>query len=83
MLKLAASKQQILLSFIRQVFDISIKILDDSSSVSSMPPPPMIASALLCLAELCTTTKAHAIPYLSRFMPPVIATLKNKALLMG
>ncbi|KAI0235015.1 HEAT repeat-containing protein 1 [Lamellibrachia satsuma] len=66
---------------IQDVFDVSIKILGESTT--DAPPPPMIASALLCLAELCTTTKAHAIPYLSRFMPPLIATLNNRALLMG
>ncbi|XP_074642790.1 HEAT repeat-containing protein 1-like [Tubulanus polymorphus] len=35
------------------------------------------SGALLCLAELCSTLKAHSIPYLSKFMPKVIQVLQN------
>ncbi|XP_077981207.1 HEAT repeat-containing protein 1-like [Glandiceps talaboti] len=39
--------------------------------------PQVAASALLCLAELCTNLKAHNIPYLSKFMPPLLEVLDN------
>ncbi|XP_070562669.1 HEAT repeat-containing protein 1-like [Ptychodera flava] len=35
------------------------------------------ASALLCLAELCSILKAHCIPYLARFMPPLLDALDS------
>ncbi|XP_035698603.1 HEAT repeat-containing protein 1-like [Branchiostoma floridae] len=34
--------------------------------------PLVVSAALLCLAELCTCLKAHAIPHLPAFMPPLI-----------
>ncbi|XP_071145410.1 HEAT repeat-containing protein 1-like isoform X1 [Mytilus edulis] len=34
--------------------------------------------ALLCVAELCHSLKAHAIPHLSEFMPLVLKEMKNE-----
>ncbi|CAH1243056.1 HEATR1 [Branchiostoma lanceolatum] len=34
--------------------------------------PLVVSAALLCLAELCSCLKAHAIPHLPAFMPPLL-----------
>lgn len=38
----------------------------------------ILASLMLCLAELCNKLRAHAIPGLVRYMPAVIKILKNQ-----
>ncbi|XP_064652664.1 HEAT repeat-containing protein 1-like [Lineus longissimus] len=40
--------------------------------------PQVMASGLLCLAELCQNLRAHAIPSLPLFMPRLIHVLKNE-----
>ncbi|EFA00063.1 HEAT repeat-containing protein 1 homolog [Tribolium castaneum] len=38
----------------------------------------VLASVLLCLAELCTNLRAHAIPSLPNFMPAILRILKQQ-----
>lgn len=38
----------------------------------------VLASAVLCLAELCGTMRTHAIPHLTKFMPAVLNLLRKK-----
>ncbi|XP_044269231.1 HEAT repeat-containing protein 1 homolog [Tribolium madens] len=38
----------------------------------------VLASVLLCLAELCTNLRAHAIPSLPNFMPAILKILKQQ-----
>lgn len=39
------------------------------------------ASSLLCVAELVSSLKAHAIPHLNSFLPALITILNNTNLL--
>ena len=39
-------------------------------------PLPLLANALLCVAELVSCLKAHAIPYLPQFMPSMLEAVK-------
>ncbi|XP_019632440.1 PREDICTED: HEAT repeat-containing protein 1-like [Branchiostoma belcheri] len=43
------------------------KIMDNTEK-----NPLVVSAALLCLAELCSCLKAHAIPHLPAFMPPLL-----------
>ena len=38
----------------------------------------VLGSDLLCIAELCSVLKAHAIPHLNAFVPPLLKILKNQ-----
>ena len=38
----------------------------------------VLASTILCLAELCGNLRAHCIPYLNKFIPVIIKILKSK-----
>ena len=40
-------------------------------------PPVVLAHALLVLAELCSSLKAHSISKLTSFMPPLLAIIGN------
>jgi hypothetical protein len=41
--------------------------------------PPIVSSALLCLGELCSTTKARSIPQLLAIMPKLLKIMQNDA----
>ncbi|KAI8486292.1 HEAT repeat-containing protein 1 [Branchiostoma belcheri] len=43
------------------------KIMDNTEE-----NPLVVSAALLCLAELCSCLKAHSIPHLPAFMPPLL-----------
>nr|XP_002737451.2 PREDICTED: LOW QUALITY PROTEIN: HEAT repeat-containing protein 1 [Saccoglossus kowalevskii] len=55
------------------VMDIVTKVFSTKDINSQVA-----ASALLCLAELCSSLKAHCIPYLNKFMPSLVTILDNK-----
>eukprot|EP00057_Strongylocentrotus_purpuratus_P026401 XP_011680875.1 PREDICTED: HEAT repeat-containing protein 1 [Strongylocentrotus purpuratus] len=56
-----------------KVMDVALGIIMETHGNNQV-----IASGLLCLAEAVSSLKAHAIPYLSRFMPPLLDTLASK-----
>ena len=58
------------------MFDVSLSIVTTADQAV-----PVLGSGLLCIAELCSSLKAHAIPYLPKFMPAVLAVLNNTELL--
>lgn len=59
-----------------QVFNVTISLLHNKATA-----PPVLGSSLLCLAELCSSLKAHAIPHLAAFMKPLLKVLRNMELL--
>ena len=56
-----------------QLFSVSLDIITNPSE-----PIPIRASGLLCLAELCYSLQAQALPYLPKFMPPLMIILKDE-----
>ncbi|XP_013379865.1 HEAT repeat-containing protein 1-like, partial [Lingula anatina] len=63
-----------------KLFVLSTTIfLESGASTAS----PVAASALLLLAELCSVLKAHAIPFLPRFMPGLLKVLQNEENLLS
>ncbi|XP_018577691.1 HEAT repeat-containing protein 1 [Anoplophora glabripennis] len=57
-----------------------VQILDFITNVinSGKAKNNVLASVILCLAELCVTLKAHAISGLAEFMPAIIKILKQQ-----
>ena len=58
------------------MFEVSLAVVTSPDQT-----PPVLGSGLLCVAELASSLKAHAIPYLTRFMPAVLAILTHTQLL--
>ena len=38
---------------------------------------PVLASAVLCIAELCSSMKVHVLQYLNKFVPQIIQLVKK------
>lgn len=62
--------------FALQLFPVSVGLLKPRSV-----PPAVVSNALLCVGELCSSLKAHAIAHLSTIMPPLLKILRDKPLL--
>ena len=46
-------------------------------------PLPVVGNALLCVAELCSCLRAHAIVHLAEFITPLMSLLRDLELLSG
>uniref|UniRef100_K1R8X6 HEAT repeat-containing protein 1 n=1 Tax=Magallana gigas TaxID=29159 RepID=K1R8X6_MAGGI len=62
-----------------------IKVLKTSVEIFSSDGvnQSLQASAVLCIAEVCSSLKAHVIAQLSTFMPKIVSCLKDSQLLEG
>ncbi|XP_034311475.2 HEAT repeat-containing protein 1 [Magallana gigas] len=62
-----------------------IKVLKTSVEIFSSDGvnQSLQASAVLCIAEVCSSLKAHIIAQLSTFMPKIVSCLKDSQLLEG
>ncbi|XP_056020027.1 HEAT repeat-containing protein 1-like isoform X2 [Ostrea edulis] len=61
-----------------KVLKMSVEIFRSRAGNQSLQ-----ASALLCIAEVCSTLKAHVIAHLSSFMPKIVSCLKDNQLVEG
>lgn len=59
----------------RNILITLIKVLDESKEV----PRILLATVVLCLAELCSNLRAHSIVYLPRFMSKFLTILQKQA----
>ncbi|XP_071483190.1 HEAT repeat-containing protein 1-like [Diadema antillarum] len=55
------------------VLEVALSVVSETNNKSQV-----LASGLLCVAETVGTLAAHAIPYLSRFMPLLLESLSSK-----
>lgn len=66
------------MSFCFQVLKTSVEIFSSDGVNQSLQ-----ASAVLSIAEVCSSLKAHVIAQLSTFMPKIVSCLKDSQLLEG
>ncbi|KAM3930872.1 HEAT repeat-containing protein 1 [Leptodactylus fuscus] len=62
----------------QQVFVPVLKAAVDLISAEEPEEKNVVGSALLCIAEITSTIKAHAIAQLPRLMPALLTTLKHR-----
>ena len=56
-----------------QMFTLSVSIVQKADVIANS----VLGSALLCLAELCSTLQAQAIPHMPKFMPALLSIMEN------